>query len=454
MKILLILPHGPIHRAGSGTYRKSLRYAPLTLTALAALVPPDLGAEIVLLDEGAAPWDLADHQDADLVGVSSMTGTAPRAYAIADAFRAMGKPVIMGGVHASMLPQEAKAHADCVITGYAEQTFPQALRDWVAGQLQPFYHQPPGYQLDGLPVPHRHRLDRKQYVTVNTLEATRGCHNPCAFCAIANLTGHRFFTRPVAEVIAEAEQLQGRELCFMDPNMIGNPEHARQLFRELAPLKKIWAGCTTIDLADDDELLGLAAKSGCRGLLIGFESVNQETLKGVMKGRNQVNRYVEALKKFHAHGIAVQACFFFGSDTDDRDIFDRTVEFVYQANVDLPQFSLFTPFPGTPTYRDLHAQGRIVETNWALFDCEHVVFQPRNMSRSELQQGLIHAWRESYRLGSIAKRLGSARCLLPLTLPANLGYRFFARHLDAYDPARMAQETVLCDSRPPVAVGV
>ena len=455
MELLLILPHGPIHRAGTGTYKRSLRYAPLTLATLAALVPKGLGIRVRVIDEGADVWDPRDYLGVDLVGISAMTGTARRAYAIADFFRQHRVPVVMGGIHPTLVPEEAALHADCLITGLAEETWPQALCDFQAGRLQPRYDMRPDFRLDegSFTVPDRGIFDRKKYVTVNSIEATRGCSYTCSFCAIATAWGHRYFTRSVEDIIAEVRTLSGPELCFLDPSMTCRRDFSLQLFQALRPLNKWWVGCATIDVAHDPEFLAAMAASGCRGLLIGFESVSQMSLQEVHKPFNEVARYKEAVKKFHDHGIGIQACFVFGLDTDDADVFKRTVEFVYDANVDLPQFSVLTPFPGTQVFRELDSQGRILERNWSLYDAEHVVFRPRQMSPERLQEGLIYAWRHAYSLRSIFKRLSGSRCLLSVTGPANLGYNVYARTLSRYTPSLMHREELLFADEAPDAAG-
>lgn len=442
MKILLVLPHGPIHRAVSGSYKRSLRYAPLTLATLVALIPPELQAEVRVVDEGAEVWDPRSHLDVDLVGISSMTGTARRGYAIADFFRQNRIPVVIGGIHATLMPHEAKQHADCVITGLAEDTWPQALRDFRAGRLQPFYHMRADFDWGSCrrPVPDRAIFDRKKYVTVNSIEATRGCAHRCSFCAVATAWNNRYFTRPVAELMAEIETLAGPELCFLDPSMTCDREFSLEFFKALKPLKKWWVGCATIDVAHDAKFLATMAESGCRGLLIGFESVSQDSLHEVRKPFNKVGQYKEAVKKLHAHGIGVQACFVFGLDTDDRDVFKRTVDFVYDCEIDLPQFSVLTPFPGTQVFAELESQGRIIERNWSLYDAEHVVFRPKNMSPEYLQRGLIYAWQHAYSLRSIFKRLSGSRCLPAVAIPANLGYNFYARNLARFTHEIMAHE--------------
>jgi len=447
-----VLPHGPIHRAATGTYKRSLRYAPLTLATLVGLIPRELGIEVRVIDEGVDPWDPRDHLDVDLVALSAMTGTAHRAYAIADFFRERKIPVIMGGVHPTLVPEEAAGHADCLVTGLAEESWPQALRDFLAGRLRPRYAMRSDFVLHdrSWPFPDRSIFDRRKYVTVNSIEATRGCAHKCSFCAIATAWDHRYFTRPVDDIIAEVRTLTGDELCFLDPSLTCNREFSGQLFRALQPLRKWWVGCATIDVAHDPKLLAAMADSGCQGLLIGFESVSQDSLREVRKPFNDVAKYREAVRRFHDHGIAIQACFVFGLDTDDADVFQRTVQFVYDCEVDLPQFSVLTPFPGTQVFRDLDGQGRILERNWSLYDAEHVVFRPLTMSPERLQEGLIYAWKHAYTLRSIFKRLSGSRCLPSVTVPANLGYNFYAKHLARYTSDLMDREGILFPGPEPV----
>lgn len=440
MKVLLILPHGPIHRAKEGAYSRALRYAPLTLAHLAALVPGELKARTVIVDEGAATWSMRDHLDADIACISCMTGTAPRAYALADAFRSRGVTVMMGGVHPTLMPHEAARHADCVITGLAEESFPRALKDFAAGRLAPRYDLSPEFRYRDIPFARRDLLDKDKYITVNCVQATRGCPNRCSFCAIAAAWKHRYYLRPVEEVIGEIQTFASPEIAFLDPSPMENRDYALRLFRALTPLKRWWMGCSTIDLARDNQLLDVVAKSGCRGLLVGFESLDQATLAALNKPFNRAAAYREAVKRFHDRGIAIQACFVFGSDTDDADVFDRTIQFVYDADIDLPQFSILTPFPGTETFASLESQGRIIERDWALYDAEHVVFRPRNLTPDQLQAGLIRAWRESYSLGSMAKRLLFSRCKPSIAIPANLGYRLYASRLGSYDHDLMVSE--------------
>ncbi len=435
MKIALLMPQGRIHRKG-GIFGKWLRYAPLTLTTLAALVPKELDAAITLIDEGVEDVDV-DNVDADIVGITCITGTSHRAYEISGRLRERGITTVLGGVHPTLVPDEAQQHADVVVTGFAEYTWPQLLRDFAAGDLKPRYSQGPGFVFANMPEPRRDLLKQEQYITINTVQATRGCNQKCDFCVVPK-AWPGFLTRPVREVVEEIERLQGNRFLFLDLSPIEDPEYIKKLYRELIPLKKIWGGLATMRIARDDEMLGLASKSGCRGLLLGIESVMPETVRLMGKaGVNTVSRYYEDIKKLHDAGIAINGCFVFGHDGDDKSVFERTVEFVDRAGIDLPRFAVATPFPNTALYHKLKHQDRLLHEHWPLYDTQHVVFQPRDMTPDELIQGHLWAWKEAYRLPMIARRLlrsGAARSFLGVQygVPTNLTYRFFSRFLPEF----------------------
>ncbi len=446
MKIQLIQPAGEIHRHGSGIFKRSLRYAPLTLSTLAALVPADLQAEITLQDEGVQPLNL--DFEADVVGLSAITGTALRTYQLADELRARGQRVVIGGVHATLLPDEAAEHADAVVTGYAETAWPQLLRDLVDGQLQRRYAAPTGRVLK-TPIARRELLQKKGYMTVNSIEATRGCPHQCDFCAVPAAWSGIYAHRPVADVIQELETFEKPHAVFIDLSPVEDVRYAKELYRAMIPLRIRWLGLATTRIAEDPELLRLAAESGCKGLLIGFEAVDQPTLNGMQKHFHQAADYAEVVKKLHDHGIAIQGCFVFGFDTDDESVFERTVEFVDRVKIDLPRYAVMTPFPGTGAYRRLEREGRLLHKNWSLYDVEHVVFQPRQMSPERLQAGLQWAWQQSYRWRSIASRIFGSRCMIPLSLTLNMGYRYFARHLPGRTGTVYRDEAFMADHARP-----
>jgi radical SAM superfamily enzyme YgiQ (UPF0313 family) len=428
MKIQLLSPAGEIHRNGTGIFKTALRYAPLTLTTLAALVPPELNAAVTIQDEGVQPLDL--DFDADLVGITAITGTAPRAYRIADELRARGHTVVIGGVHATLLPDEAARHADALVLGYGEKAWPQLLRDFAQGRLQRRYHVPTGRSLAGVPVARRDLLRKDRYSTTNSIEATRGCPHKCDFCVVPTAWANTYAHRPVDEVVAELATFEKRHALFIDLSPTEDVQYAKALYRAMIPLRIRWVGLSTTRIAEDAELLKLAAQSGCKGLLLGFESIDQDTLNQTHKGFHAAPRYAEVVKKLHDHGIGIQGCFVFGFDNDDTSVFERTAAFVDKTKIDLPRFAVATPFPGTGLYRRLEAEGRLLHRRWDLYDVEHVVFQPRRMSPERLQEGLEWTWKQSYSWRSLLTRLGGAPwSILPLWVSLNLGYRYYAHHL-------------------------
>ena len=407
-----------------------MRYQPLTLTTLAALVPADIPHAIELFDEGIT--DVPRDLDVDLIGLTVITGTAMRAYELADHYRARGVTVVLGGPHVTLIPDDAQPHADAIVVGYAEDTWPQLLRDFAAGQLQSRYTQSPGLSLAGRPFARRDLLPSQHVLTNNVFEATRGCVHACEFCVVPTAWGRRPFQKPVNEVVADIRQHGARKLIFVDLNLIADRAYAIELFKALIPLKLRWYGLSTVLLADDEELLELAQQSGCSGLLMGLESLSATNLKGNRKGFNAPDRYAQVVERLHAHGIALQGCFVFGLDDDRPDVFLRTAEFAVQAKIDLPRFAVVTPFPNTPLYKRLDAEGRILTRNWELYDAQHVVFQPKHMSVEELQLGIESAWQHAYSYSSIWKRIRSSPAPWPVRLGTNLGYRFYANNLSRF----------------------
>lgn len=429
MKVALISPRGPLYRHRGGIFGKSLRYAPLTLSTLAALIPPELKVQLELFDEGIE--EIPENLEADLIGLSSITGTAPRSYQLAAGFRERGIPVVLGGVHPTLCPEEAQSHADTVVTGYAEDTWPQLLRDFARGEMKPRYTQDPNLDLGGRPRPRRDLIRPDRYFTPHTVEATRGCIHHCRFCVVPSAWG-RPRQKPVREVIEDIEMMNAKSVVFLDLNLIADEAYAKHLFRELAHLKVTWAGLATTKIAWDDDLLALASKSGCRGLLVGFETVSSESLAESAKKFSNQKSYEEVIKKLHGSGIAIMGTFVFGFDADGPDIFSRVSEFVVKNKIDLPRFSILTPFPGTPLHRRLAHEGRILTTDWELYDGQHVVYQPSQMSPQELLSGVERAWKQAYSWGNIARRLAGSRRLLLKSLAANLGYRFYGYNLDRF----------------------
>jgi len=430
MRVVLLSPKGPLYRNRGGIFKKSLRYQPLTLTTLASLAPADMDIDFRIFDEGIG--DIPEKIDADLVGITVITGTAPRAYEVAARLRGQGIPVVLGGPHVTLIPSEAAQHADAICVGYAEKSWPQLLRDFAAGQMKKRYDQGPNFRLDELVIPRRDLLDRRKYITSAVFEATRTCAHACEFCVAPAAWGRHQFQKPVENVVADIRSVGQHRNIFLDLNLISDRAYAIELFAALIPLRIRWFGLVTTRIGRDPELAELMARSGCSGVLIGFESISKASLGSMQKKFNQPENYVALIDNLHRLGICIYGCFVFGLDTDDTNIFDETARFVVDAGIDLPRFAISTPFPGTPLHHRLEREERILTRNWELYDGQHVVFQPKNMTVAELQEGHVRAWRNVYSRSSIFKRLARSRTQLPLAVIINLGYRFYARHLDTH----------------------
>ena len=437
MKIAFLAPAGAMHRF-NGSFGKSLHYAPLTLTTLASLVPDELNAEMKIYDETveAIPLNL----QADIIVMTCITGTSQRCYAYADYFRKRGIPVVMGGVHPSLMPDEALQHADAIMIGFSEYTFPEMLIDFKSNRLKKIYIQKEEFSLEKKLLPRRDLLNKKGYITTATVEVVRGCSLPCTFCAYPTAFGRKIYKRPIKEVLEEIEMFSEKIILFPDVNLIADKNYAMELFKEMKSLKKYWMGLVTSSVGIDNEMIKIFSESGCKGLLIGFESISQNSQKYINKGTNKVDNYSELMKKLHDNGILVQGCFAFGSDEEDTSVFERTVETVIKSKIDLPRYSILTPFPKTEFYSNLEKENRIFEKNWAMYDVEHCVFYPKQMTPEELEQGTAWAWRETYKLKNIFKRISLFKNNPWISLPLNLAYRKYA---DKYE---YFTKEVMCDN--------
>jgi radical SAM superfamily enzyme YgiQ (UPF0313 family) len=427
IRFVLVNPASPTWRVQLGERPRAARYFRFSMLSslyVAAAMPSYVQTRIIDEEVEALDFDL----DADLVGLSFMTYNAPRAYAIADKFRARGTPVIFGGYHPTFLPEEAIQHADAICIGEAENNLPRMMDDFCVGQLQPFYRSPPA-NLAGLARPRRELIHKQDYAPLESLQATRGCNYQCSYCSVSVFNAHSLRTRPVEDVTDELKTL-GKRVLFMDDNLIGNRDYALELFRAMLPLGKIWYSQAGLGLAFDDELLELAARSGCQGLFIGFETLSDAGLRGFNKKPNLGKDYATAVRKLHTKGIAVCAAFMFGGDEDTPNVFERTLGFLLDSNVETLQATRLTPFPGTPLFAEMEGQGRIFDKDWSHYDFNHVVFEPRQMSRETLDKGVAWVLRQFHTRRAIARRVWrSLRYLGPgftldAVLPINLGWRY------------------------------
>ena len=431
MRILLILPHdGTYHFRGY--FRRSISYAPLTLTSLAALVPLELGAHIDILDEGVTPPDRYDGERYDIVGITGTTSGAPRAYALAARWRARGAHVVLGGSHATLMPDEALEHGDTVCVGLGERIWPRFLGDYAAGRPERLYrHEPCGGDLP-LPVPRRDLLPPRSYMPVTTLLANRGCVHTCDFCSLTAQWGRRGLMRPLEEVVEEVAGLarQGKKrFIFLDPSMYSRRAYASRLLEALIPLRVSWSGLATLNMADDREFLELAARSGCKGILSGLESMDESTMSAMSKTLNEPRRYKEQIARLHEKGISVLGCFVLGFDEDTETGLKRNIAEILDLGLDIPRFSVLTPFPGTALFVRLEKEGRILHRDWSRYDTEQVVFHPSRMSPQALQNLLHEAWNASCSLRRIAGRSFARTEGALMRLAVNLGFRFYAKKL-------------------------
>jgi radical SAM superfamily enzyme YgiQ (UPF0313 family) len=404
MKIKLIAPYET--NGTNISSAETFKIQRVNLPLLAALTPP--GHAVKIVDEAFAPDEL--EEDVDLVGITVMTDLVLRAYQIADHYRQRGVKVVMGGIHPTVLPYEAKQHADGIVLGEAEHAWPRLVSDAASGKMQPFYRSEKLADLKNLPRPRQDLYPKpreKGYVPLPiNIESSRGCPYDCEFCSIGHVMGHRYRIKPVEDVIGEMESLESRYLFFVDDALALNRRHAKRLFADMAPLRRYWVGQGTASLAEDLELLRLMKRSGCVGLLIGFESV-QEAIRGEMKKiRNLQIDFCEAMRRFHGEGLTILGAFIFGFDHDTQDVFDRTLEFIMKSRMDCLELRILTPYPGTRLYSRLFAEGRLFSRDWWLhgYPPDTLLFQPKGMSPEDLIDGFARLNKQAYSYGAILRR--------------------------------------------------
>jgi radical SAM superfamily enzyme YgiQ (UPF0313 family) len=376
----------------------------LGLGILAALTPA--ADEVIYTDDLVRPFDIErDVKDVDLVGISVDSKTARRSYEIARAYRARGVKVVLGGIHATALPEEARRFADAVVVSEAEDLWPELLSDFKSGKLKPIYKGPLP-SLAGKPNARRELFASKKYIPFKVVQTMRGCPYPCEFCSVSTANGTTLRFRPVPEVISELEGL-GKLIMFADDNVMIHRKYSQELFKRLAPLQKHWIGQCSLAAVKRIENVKLMAESGCKALFIGFESVDEETVRFTGKRQNRPSQYREVLEMLHEHGISSWGSFVFGFDTDDPEVFDRTVEFGIDMQLTMALFAILTPYPGTRLYRRLQAERRLTDERWWLsrdHDTGSPYFVPARMSRERLHEGWVRAWQRFYAPSAVLKR--------------------------------------------------
>src|SRR5881296_149455 len=432
--LLLVDPYprnNPYHLTASE--RRSVWFPKLSLPVIAAYTPSDW--EVDLVDE--AVQDVDFDRPCDLVGLSVMTCYAPRAYEIATEFRKRGKKVVLGGVHPTYCPDEALRYADAIVCGEAEDLWPQLVADYEAGKMQRMYKMTSFPSLERYKSPRVELLSPDSYMTRQCSFTTRGCHFDCEFCSVSPFNGKTTRRRPVKEVVTELTRIKqwirgelvermregslwqafmtglririgledGTIFAFVDDLHNSNRAYCRELWEALKPLKIKWGCQSTLFLGDDEDMVKLAADSGCVSVFVGMESLSEDALEETNKTFNRVQKFEGEIKMFHDHGIMVNPGIVFGFDNDDESVFERTVEFLIKNRCELAYFNILTPLPGTPLYTRYEAAGRIFDRNWAHYDGKYVTFYPTRMTSEQLQEGYYWAQHTFYSLPNIWRRI-------------------------------------------------
>ena len=420
MKVLLIAPCSVQEQRPD-----TMDIPQLTLSLLAALTPPEHEIQIV---EEAFGEKVNFDGDYDVIGISIMTQTSIRGYQIANEFKKRGKIVVFGGIHATAMPEEAIRFGNSVVIGEAEGLWDIVLDDIRHHRLKSFY------KLDQLPDLQNHISPRRDLIkcssgkfSIAPIETTRGCPYNCDFCTVSRFFGTRQRHKPIRDIIIDIESCKEKNLFFLDDNITGNKRYAKDLFREMIPQKKIWVGQASIQVANDTELVKLAYKSGCRALLIGFESMSDSGINQYHKTLKTIDENILAVKKLQDNGIMTMASLIFGLDSDTPEVFDVAHEFLTRSKAAFFQACVLTPYPGTPVFNKLLSQGRILTDDWRMFNASKVIIRPENISPEKLLDEYNKIKWHFYSNLSILKRsypnikIGFYEALLYLTL--NKGYQ-------------------------------
>ena len=426
MKVLLIQP-SQFRENGRLDRRKRRWLLGMTLPYVAALAPAEIKVEIKddLLEE------ITFREDCDLVAFSFMSHQAPRAYQLAAGFRSRHIPVVMGGFHATLAPDECQEHADALVLGEAEEAWPRLLRDFQAGQLQPRYQAKKLSDLKNLPVPRYDLLNLKRYKLLNIpSQTTRGCPYNCSYFEVTQVYGGKFRHRPVDEVIEEIKEIrritQSDFIYFVDDNFVANREHALKIMERLVPLKLIYGCLATTNVGDDPEFLDLMARSGCLHVNIGMESISPESLKAIRKKQNKVKDYERQFKALRDRGIGYSVNVMFGLDGDTPEIFESTVDFLIRAKAPVSFMFILAPRPGTKVRDQLLQEGRIFDHDWTNYCGFKVVYHPKHLTARQLEEGYWRANRRFYSPLSILKRQSLHLFSLHM-LPFNLFFAWAVR---------------------------
>jgi radical SAM superfamily enzyme YgiQ (UPF0313 family) len=429
---LLINPFYP--KDPHASFGKHVLTPTLALTSFAATTPEHW--QLRYWDENLLDGRPPFAPMPEVVGITVHLTFAQRAFELARWYRSRGSKVVLGGLHVLSYPGECAPHADALAMGDGVQLWPRILADAEASSLQPVYHATyeSEYRLD--PAPRRSILPRSSFLTTTSLIATRGCHNRCGFCYLAT-DGLRmpYRMREPQQVAAEFEADAQPYGVFIDNNLGSNPTYLRRLCQALRPLNKIWSAAVSIDVTDDPTLVRQMALAGCTGVFVGFESLTDANLADAKKKTPKTSDYARRVRLLHDNGIQVNGSFVLGFDHDTKDVFTQTADWIEQNRLECATFHILTPYPATPLYRQMEAEGRLLHRDWTLYDTGHCVFRPRNMSPDELEQGYAWLYQRLFSHSSIWARRPLDRRAVPAYLAmsylykrSNRLWRFLIRH--------------------------
>jgi len=389
------------------TFSRRALFMPLNLAICAAVVPDGWDVEIVDENVTASPH-VPSPEGIDAVGIGAMTTQAGRAYALADAYRALSVPVILGGIHPSALPEEALRHADIVCRGDAEGTLPRALRDLAAGRAKRVYDWTDDPDAP-IATPRKDLLNPREYLVFNPIQTTRGCPHGCTFCTTPAIFGRKFRQRRIEDIVEEMrqakEQFNSRVFIFSDDDVAGNHRWAMDLFDAIRPLNVKWASQCDILISGNDRLLKAMRDSGCLGVILGLESPKAGTLREAGKRYARAEEYVRRIRRIQAHGISIWGSFIFGFDGDDWRDCMNAVRFAQRANLCMSCYPILTPYPGTAVFDQYLAEGRLTTQDWNKYNGATVVYRPMRMTVNELRHAQMAAFHEFYSPASTMRRL-------------------------------------------------
>ena len=429
---LLINPFYP--KDPNASFGKHVLTPSLALTSFAATTPPHW--RVAYWDENLLHGRPPARPLPEVAGITVHLTFARRAYELAEWYRERGTKVILGGLHVLSCPEECASHADALALGDGVQLWPQILQDVEAGRLQSRYVATYENDYRGDPAPRRSMLPRASFLTTTSLIATRGCHNRCGFCYLAT-EGLRmpYRMRHVDQVVSEFLDNQQPYAVFIDNNLGSRRDYLHQLCAALRPLNKIWSAAVSIDVTDDPALIRNMALAGCTGVFVGFESLSDQNLSDARKKTPKTADYARRVRMLHDYGIQVNGSFVLGFDHDRKDTFATTAQWIEENRLECATFHILTPYPATPLFAQMEAEGRLLHRDWTLYDTSHAVFQPRHMTPEELEQGYAWMYHRLFSHASIWRRRPEDFQAVPAYLAmsylykrSNRAWRFLIQH--------------------------